>query len=136
MKVTTVWQGKMKFQSTSPDGHTVEMDAGPAVGGEDSGQRPKEVVLSGLAGCTAMDVISLLHKMRVPPESFRVEVEAEQTEEHPKTFSKVHLKYYVKGDVPQDKLKKAIDLSQERYCGVSELFRKGAILTYEYIYEN
>jgi putative redox protein len=83
-----------------------------------------------------MDVISLLGKMRALPETFRIEVEAELTEEHPRTFKKVHLKYIVKGDVPEDKLKKAIELSQNRYCGVSEMMRKSAALTYEYVYED
>ena len=136
MNIKTVWQGKMKFASSNEDGLTLVMDAKKAVGGEGHGQSPKQLVLSGLAGCTGMDVISILEKMRAMPKSFRIEVEAEQTEEHPKIFKKIHLKYIVKGDVPEDKLGKAIKLSQERYCGVSEMLRKSAELTYEYVYED
>lgn len=136
MRMKTVWQGKMKFESANEAGHTVTIDAKKAAGGEESAQSPKQLVLSGLAGCTGMDVISLLGKMRAMPESFHIEVEAEQTEEHPRVFKKIHLKYFVKGDVPEDKLKRAIELSQERYCGVTEMMRKTAELTYEYHYED
>ena len=135
MNIKSTWLGKMKFESTDAEGHKVAMDAKESVGGENSAPGPKELVLSGLAGCTGMDVISLLKKMRAMPDSLRMEVEAEQTEEHPITFKKVHLKYFVMGDVPEDKLKKAIELSQERYCGVSAMMRKAVELTYEYIYE-
>lgn len=135
MNIKTVWQGKMAFASSNEEGLTVPIDVKKDAGGEGRGQSPKQLVLSGLAGCTGMDVISILEKMRAMPESFRIEVEAEQTEEHPKIFKKIHLKFIVKGDVPEDKLGKAIKLSQERYCGVSEMLRKSAKLTYEYVYE-
>ncbi len=135
MNVTVTWKGKMKFIGEDENGHTVEMDTVADVGGEDSAQSPKRLVLDGLAGCTGMDVIAILRKMRALPESLRIEVEAEQTETHPKVFSKIHLRYIVKGNVPEEKLKKAIELSQTKYCGVSEMLRKTARLTYEYLYE-
>lgn len=135
MNIKTAWQGKMKFAGTNEDGLTVVMDAKKESGGEGNGQTPKQLVLSGLAGCTGMDVIAILEKMRVVPERFNIVVDAELTEEHPKCFKKVHIKYIVKGDVPADKLEKAIKLSQERYCGVSVMMRKSAELTYEYVYE-
>lgn len=135
MNIKAVWQGKMKFTSTNEEDVTVVMDAKKENGGEGQGQNPKELVLIGLAGCTGMDVIAILEKMRAMPESLHLEVEAELTEEHPKTFKKVHIKYIVKGDVPEDKLEKAIQLSQERYCGISVMFRKAAELTCEYVYE-
>jgi len=135
MNIKTVWQGKMKFASTNEEGITVVTDAKKESGGEGYGQSPKQLVLSGLAGCTGMDIISILEKMRAAPEGFHIDVEAELTEEPPKTFKKVHIKYIVKGGVPEDKLEKAIKLSLERYCGVSEMIRKSAELTYEYVYE-
>lgn len=135
MNVTAVWKGKLKFVSTNSAGHAVEIDGKKTAGGDESAQSPKELVLSGLASCTAMDVISILGKMRALPEGLRVEVEAQQTAEHPKTFKKIHLKYIVKGEIPEEKLKKAIELSQKQYCGVSEMLRKSAELTYEYVYE-
>lgn len=135
MKASAVWKEKMKFTGTAGSGHNLAMDAAPEVGGENTGFRPKELVLQGLAGCTAMDVMSILGKMKIIPKSFRVEVEAEQTDDHPKVFRKIHLKYIVSGDVPEDKLVRAIDLSQKQYCGVSAMLEKSAELTYEHIYE-
>lgn len=135
MHANVEWKGNMKFVGIADSGHPVEMDTVPAVGGEDTATRPKELILDGLAGCTAMDVISILRKMQVPPEAFRVEVDADLTEDHPKVFKTIHLKYFVKGNVPEDRLKRAIELSQDLYCGVSAMLRKGAEITYEYIYE-
>ena len=135
MNAKAVWNEKMNFTGSSGSGHNLAMDSSPETGGVGSGFRPKELVLQGLAGCTAMDVLSILGKMKIVPEAFRVEVSAEQTEEHPKVFSKIHLKYIVKGNVPEDKLTRAIELSQKQYCGVSAMLEKTASITYEHIYE-
>lgn len=129
------WQGKLRFQGNNADGHGVSLDAFEKVGGEGSAMRPKELMLASLAGCTAMDVISILKKMQCLPEAFRVEVESEESEEHPKVFTAFHIKYVVTGDVPEGKLKRAIELSQERYCGVTAMYRQFAELTHEYVYE-
>jgi len=135
MQVNVEWQGKMHFVGKGSSEATVAMDAPQAVGGDDNGFRPKELLLNGLAGCTAMDVISILRKMRCEPEAFRIEVSAEETSEHPKVLTAFHITYFIKGDVPVDKLEKAINLSQERYCGVTTMFRQFATVTHEYIYE-
>jgi putative redox protein len=88
-----------------------------------------------LAGCTSMDVTSLLEKMRAQVTDFKVEVEAELTEEHPKYYNKVKMLYKFKGDVLQkDKIEKAVKLSVDRYCGVYEMFRQFADVSYEIIY--
>lgn len=130
-RVETSWSGNMKFDAMV-SGHKVSMDALPEVGGENSGPRPKELMLASLAGCTGMDVISILKKMKVEVESFNVDVEAELTEEHPKHYTKMHITYLFKGkNLDVEKLKKAIDLSQDRYCGVSAAYRKAMELTYE-----
>lgn len=122
---------KMHFQ-TELNGQTINIDAAPAVGGEDKGMRPKPLMLVSLAGCTAMDVISILGKMRVEPEDFNVEVQADQTDEHPKHYHKMHVIYSFKGkDLPFDKLKKAVNLSEEKYCGVSAVYRKAIEMTSE-----
>jgi len=129
--VKTSWQGNMQFDAVV-NGHTIKMDATPESGGNDIGPRPKELMLSALAGCTAMDVISILKKMRVEPDAFHVNVEAEITEEHPKHYEKMKLVYEFHGkDLPMDKLEKAVELSQERYCGVSFMYRKMMELTHE-----
>lgn len=129
--VKTSWQGNMQFDAVV-NGHTIKMDAMPESGGNDIGPRPKELMLSALAGCTAMDVISILKKMRVEPDKFNVNVEAEITEEHPKHYEKMKLVYEFHGkNLPMDKLEKAVELSQERYCGVSFMYRKMMELSHE-----
>jgi putative redox protein len=121
----------MSFE-TEMNGHKVILDADPSVGGEDKGVRPKPLMLLSLAGCTAMDVISILKKMRVDVDDFNVRVEADMTEEHPKHYTKMHVIYTFKGkDLPKDKIEKAVSLSDEKYCGVSAVYRKALELTHE-----
>ncbi|HRX31638.1 MAG TPA: OsmC family protein [Tenuifilaceae bacterium] len=129
--VDTEYKDAMTFVSTV-NGHKVTIDANSEVGGRDLGPRPKELMLAALGGCTGMDVISILKKMRVEVEYFNVKVEAEMTEEHPKHYTEMHIIYQFKGkDLPMEKLEKAINLSQDRYCGVSEVYRKAMKLTHE-----
>ncbi len=131
--VTAKWLGKMAFEAES-NGHIIILDAEPEVGGENRGPQPKPFMLTALGGCTAMDVISILKKMRVEVEKFNVHVEGEQTEEHPKQYYKMHVVYKFAGkDLPMDKLKKAVELSEERYCGVSAVYKKVIELTSEII---
>jgi len=114
------------------NGFKIMLDADPAVGGENNGPRPKPLTLVSLAGCTGMDVISILKKMRIEPEYFNISVEGELTDEHPKYYHKIHLVYELKGEgVDYEKVEKAVNLSQERYCGVSALLRFGAEITHE-----
>lgn len=114
------------------NGHELMLDLGEEAGGKDLGPRPKPLLLVSLGGCTAMDVISILKKMRVEPDYFNVKVEGDVTEEHPKHFTKIHLIYEFRGkDLPLDKLQKAIDLSQERYCGISHTLKMAVEITSE-----
>ncbi|HPX34358.1 MAG TPA: OsmC family protein [Bacteroidales bacterium] len=114
------------------NGHKFLIDADEKVGGENRGPRPKPLLLAGLGGCTGMDVISILRKMRVEPEYFNVVVLAESTNEHPMYYKKIHIEYQFRGkDLPMDKLEKAVNLSQERYCGVSFMLGKASEITSE-----
>lgn len=135
MQINVEWCGGLRFEAKGSDAEKVVMDAPAAVGGEGKGFRPKQLLLAGLAGCTAMDVISILRKMRCEPASFRVEVVAGETEEHPKTLSSFHIIYHVSNDLPDEKLFKAIDLSLERYCGVTAMYRSFAPVTHEVVRE-
>lgn len=129
--VNTSWKGNMQFNALV-NGHNVAMDAAPEFGGMDAGSRPKELLLAGLAGCTGMDVIELLRKMRVTVQEFNLEVSAELSEDHPKVYTKLHLIYKVKGsEIDLSKVEKAVQLSQEKYCGVSAMLRKAMEITYE-----
>ncbi len=131
--VNTEWKGDMKFDS-EVNGHHVIIDALPESGGFDTGPRPKALMLTALAGCTGMDVVSILKKMRVELKSFNVEVIADSTEEHPKHFTHMHIIYRFTGnDLHMDKLEKAVKLSQEQYCGVSFMFRKAMEVTHEIV---
>lgn len=136
MEAQVVWKNGMAFES-SQDGHSFMIDADPAVGGTDQGPRPKTLLLSGLAGCTAMDVISILRKMRVDVEAFKVHTEAELTDEHPKTFTRINITYTFQGsDLPREKLEKAVDLSLERYCGVTAMLAKSASISHQIVIES
>jgi putative redox protein len=125
------WKGNMTFESLIGN-HLVKVDASTEVGGDDSAPGPKRLLLMGLAGCTGMDVVSLMKKMRIEVENFRMTVESELTEEHPKHYVSMHLIYYFKGnDLPLDKLTKIVEMSQEKYCGVAATFRQGMPVTWE-----
>ena len=129
------WEEKMSF-TTEIMGHKVAIDAKPEMGGDDKGPSPKPFMLLALAGCTGMDVISILRKMKIEPEDFRVEVSGKLSEEHPKQYISMHVKYFFKGEnLKKDKLKKAVDLSEEKYCGVSALYKKAIPLSAEIIIE-
>jgi putative redox protein len=133
-KIELSWKGQMLFESVAPEG-TLMIDAAEEVGGQGKGLRPKALMLTSLAGCSAMDVASLLKKMRAEVDDFKIEVQADLTEEHPKTYSKVHVIYRFYGnDFKKDKIEKAVNLSVEKYCGVMEMFRKFAEVTTEILY--
>ena len=118
------WKQNMAFE-TDMDGHKLTIDASKEGGGDDLGPRPKKLMLTALAGCTGVDVISILKKMKVVPEAFNVIVEADVTEDHPKRYHQMRVIYQFKGkDLPMAKLEKAVHLSEEKYCGVSAVYRE------------
>lgn len=125
------WKKGMAFEA-EVDEYKIMMDAKKEHGGKGAGPRPKPLSMVSLAGCTGMDVVSILGKMRVELDDFSIVVEGDLADEHPKLFTKMHIIYQFKGNnLPYDKLQKAIELSQERYCGVSASYRKAMEITYE-----
>ena len=131
--VNGVLIGGMEFAATTESGHTIFMDAAETGGGENNGPRPTELVLAGLSGCTGMDVISILRKMREPVEGLEVIVKGEQAEEHPHKFVRIHIEYVVYGaGLNEANVQKAIRLSDERYCGVSATLKGTATITNSY----
>lgn len=124
-----VWQGGMKFEGTGASGHGVVMDAGIDGGGEDSAARPMEVLLTGVMGCTAMDVISILRKKRQDPKDFRIIATFERSPEHPKKYTRIHLEYVAYGDVELKALERAAELSETTYCGAIATVRGVAEVT-------
>lgn len=129
--VSTKWLENMAFESEI-NGHKLIIDAKEEVGGQDRGPRPKPMMLAALGGCTSMDMVSILKKMRVELKSLNVIVEGELSEEHPKRFTKMHVIYEVEGDdLPMDKIEKAVSLSEDKYCGVSAVYKEVMEITSE-----
>ncbi|NQU34024.1 MAG: OsmC family protein [Bacteroidetes bacterium] len=134
-KVNVAWTGNMAFEAEVND-FKIKLDADERVGGQNTGPRPKALTLVSLGGCTGMDVVSILAKMRVVPDYFNVEITGELTEEHPKIYDKIHVVYTFRGkDLPLAKLEKAVSFSQDKYCGVNAMLSKSAVVTNEIVIE-
>jgi putative redox protein len=129
--INVKWVEDMSFE-TSINDHPLILDAASEAGGNNKGPRPKPLLMVSLAGCTAMDVVSILKKMKVDIKSFNIQVEADITDEHPKRYTSVNLIYEFGGkDLPLDKIKHAIELSQEKYCGVNATLKNAIDISYE-----
>ncbi len=130
MKTITIWKKLHEFESKQ-DQNTIQLD-----GNKENGFGPKALLLAGLAGCSGVDVVDILEKMRVDFSSLVIETEAEQTEEHPKVFKDILITYKIKTvRENEEKVKKAIELSLERYCGVSAMLRKNSPVNYKVVIE-
>lgn len=122
-KIELTWQDNNVFESVHDDGVVIIDNPDESV--ENKGMRPKALMLSSLAGCSALDIVSLLKKMRAEVDDFKIVVTAELTDEHPKIYKDVVVTYRFFGtDFKKDKIQKAVDLSVDKYCGVMEMFRK------------
>lgn len=129
--VTTNWKGNLAFQSEI-NGHKLNMDAPEAGGGKDLGPSPKKLLLAAIAGCTGMDVVSILKKMRVEFNDVSIDVQGDVADENPKYYTRMHVIYKVYGkNIPYEKVEKAVRMSEETYCGVGALFRKAIEVTSE-----
>jgi len=127
------WLDGVCFVGQSGSGHSVVMDGAPAAGGENLGIRPMEMLLIGLGGCTSFDVVDILRKGRQKLTGCEVQAEAERAETTPKVFTKIHLHFVVTGyDLDPSKVKRAIDLSAEKYCSASAMLNKVAEITYDF----
>ena len=130
MKTTTTWKKKLEFESRQ-DHNSISLD-----GNKKHGFGPKALLLSGLAGCSGVDVVEILEKMRIEFDSFEIDTEATLTEEHPKIFKEVYIIYKIRTDMAnEEKVRKAIDLSLDKYCGVSAMLRKNSPINYKLIIE-
>ena len=129
--IKTEWKGGLAFEA-DVNGHKVIMDAPVEGDGQNSGPSPKKLQLVALSGCTGMDVVSILAKMRVEIESCSIEVQGDVADEHPKHYTNMHVIYEFKGkNLPLEKLEKAVKMSEETYCGVGALYRKAIEVTSE-----
>lgn len=133
--ITTRWLSDLAFEA-DVDGHKLYMDSSMEHGGKNTGPRPKPLMMVALAGCTGMDVVSILKKMKMDFEDFSVEVEGDVTEDHPKRFERMKIIFRIKGkNIKREKVEKAVTLSYTRYCGISANYMKAFPITYEIIIE-
>jgi putative redox protein len=133
MKARIKWLEGVAFVGESGSGHSVVMDGPPENGGRDQGIRPMEMLLIGLGGCTAFDVMYILRKARQPVSDCVVEVDAERSEQVPKVFTRIHVNYIVSGDgLSEQQVERAVRLSSEKYCSASVMLGKTAEISHDY----
>jgi putative redox protein len=133
MNTKVKWISGMKMMATSGSGHQVPMDGPENFGGENSGSRPMEMLLMGLGGCTTVDVISILEKMKEPVQGCECEISANRAEDHPKIFTDIHIHFVLSGpELSPQKVQKAITLSAEKYCSASMMLNKSANITHDF----
>lgn len=133
MKARVKWLDHMSFVGETGSGHSVVMDGAPDSGGRNLAARPMEMVLVGMGGCTAFDVVMILQRARQPISDCVVEIEAERAEEVPKVFTKIHAHYIIKGKgLSEKQVEKAVKLSAEKYCSVSIMLAATAEITHDY----
>ena len=133
MKGTVTLQEGSTFEGVAGSGHRVTMDVAPEVGGQNLGLRPMEMVLLGLGGCTAIDVLHMLRKGRQPITDMRVELDAERADDVPKVFTKIHLHFVLTGaGLDPHKIERAINLSASKYCSASMMLNKTAEMTHDF----
>lgn len=124
--IVTTWKQNMLFHTTNPAGEFY-IESGPEFGGEGVGLRPKALMLSSLAGCSGLDVASLMKKMKLEVDDFKIDIKAELTDEHPRVYSKVRMEFHFYGsNLNEAKLQRTVDLSVDKYCGVMAMFKKFA----------
>lgn len=120
------------LEASNENGNTIEMDGAPKIGGSDKAARPMQVLLMSLAGCSSMDVLDILKKQRQQVKEFRIEVNAEREKDKtPALFETIHLHYFLKGDLDEKKVARAVKLSMETYCSVTKIVEKTAEISYE-----
>lgn len=133
MKAIVNWQDKICFAGETESGHQILMDGATEFGGENRGARPMEMVLLGLGGCSSIDVILILQKAKQSIEDCKVEISAERSESIPKVFTKIHLHFTVIGSqLNEQRVKRAIDLSADKYCSVSLMLEKSVQMSHSF----
>ncbi|MGB3852607.1 MAG: OsmC family protein [Tunicatimonas sp.] len=122
-----------RMEAANEAGHTVVLDAASAVGGHEAGMRPMQLLLAGIGSCSAIDIISILRKQRQPLEDIKVTVDGErEVDKVPSLFTKIHLHYDLFGNLNEQKVKRAVELSVEQYCSVAKMVEKVAEISYSY----
>ncbi|WP_436415944.1 OsmC family protein [Petrimonas sp.] len=129
--IKTVWKENNIFE-TDVDGHNIVIDLAKDAGGDDAGPRPKKFVLVAAAGCSGLDVVEIVKKMRIDIKGFNIQIESDVTDEYPKQYTNLKVVYEFEGEnLPKEKLERACQLSFDNYCGVLAMYKKAVPVTYE-----
>ena len=132
MEAKVVWKGRMSFDGSSDSGFVVPLGTDPGVGGDNDGSRPMELIGIGLAGCTGMDVISILQKKKQKISGFEVQVHAEKASEHPRVFTGIEVEYIITGeDIDRAAVERAVELSVTKYCPAQAMLSKAVPITHK-----
>ena len=133
MNISVNWVDGMLMVGKSHSGHSITMDGPPEIGGDNLGVRPMEMLLLGVAGCTMIDVVTTLKKMRQELTHCETKVNAERADDHPKVFTNIHIQFLIKGNaLDSKKVEKAITLSAEKYCSASIMLGKTASISHDF----
>jgi len=133
MNISVNWVDGLLMVGKSDSGHTITMDGPPESGGENLGVRPMEMLLLGVAGCTMIDVVTTLKKMRQDLSHLETKINAERATDHPKVFTDIHIHFILKGqNLDEKKVDKAITLSAEKYCSASIMLGETATITHDF----
>jgi putative redox protein len=123
----------LRFVATAGSGHSIVMDGDPEFGGMNSGARPMELLLVGLGGCTGMDVVSVLKKKRQDVSALEIDVTGEKADEHPKKYTSIRIEFLIRGrNISEEAVRRAIDLSMDKYCSVKATLEGVAKVSYGY----
>ncbi|MBL7067172.1 MAG: OsmC family protein [Candidatus Marinimicrobia bacterium] len=135
MKVSLHRASGITFLAKGDSNHWVVLDSKKQFGGSEAASQPMEMMLMALGGCTAMDIESLINKMRTPAEEFQIEIDAARSAEHPRVFTEIHMTFIFKGaDLNKQNIKKAVRLSQEKYCSVSATLSRAIDISYDIVF--
>ena len=133
MQIDLKLKDNFHMSAQNSQGNVLEMDASPSIGGQDKGFRPMETLLAGLAGCSSIDVLNILRKQRQEVRDLQVRVEADRdSEQIPSLFTAIRIHFTVFGDIPQDRVERAVKLSMDKYCSVAKILEKTAPITYDF----
>jgi putative redox protein len=128
--------GSYHMQAVNDTGNTVDMDGSPAIGGENKGFRPMQLLLAAVGGCSTIDIVSILRKQREPLEDISLTVNGEREPNvEPSLFRDIHVHFTLKGNLSEEKVRKAVDLSMQKYCSVAKTLEKTAKITYDFSIE-
>lgn len=136
MIIELIKKGNYHFEAGNEGGHSINIDASPAIGGENKGPRPMELLIMGLGGCSGIDVINILSKQKIQLEGFKIHIDANrEADAIPSLFNKIHMTFTFIGNVDKAKAERAVSLSLEKYCSVAKTLEKTAEITHELKFE-